>query len=979
MLSPLFFVLLAVSPGVVAWWTGRRLSRLTDDPVLPELVFARRQRLTVVAATAIAFLLVFGGRAAYWGLPLMALAMLAGNYSSRRAIALETGTFPGYMWRGVKSIAGGFGFWVLLLMTPAIVLAVGARYQLIALVLLAVLFAWEEWYSRIWLWMHDGALLVDETLAPRIDAIVRRAGIAAPTLYKIGGRGTRLVNAFAFPSLRHPSIVFGSALLELLEPDEVAAIYAHELSHIEQYHPRRLRRLQSITRLLILLAVAIPLLMQRFAPNAPRLVLAAWPVIVLATLVVRGRTRKQEETESDLRAAALCGDAEVMARALIKVHVHGLIPRRWSIDFERRASHPSLVRRIQALRGDISTVATPDAPVVLPTAREETVVVFDSARAYWFDGVSADAPRSLDALREVSSSMRSVAWSELVELRVTADGSERALRAVHRNGDKWDVPLDSAHIADVQRALDRIDLRLHRELGTTPRKTPQLLATAAVLAMFLSLEFWPLLVPALLALSRPSTAALGALGVMTTARAGYALTTANDSFLAAFRTGGLIALGLVGLACVGVAVHRVRRQQKRDGTKLTLIVLGTWSAVLAAVALFVVSQASLSELADFPVLPALAVGLLGVAAALLVSATRTTTMAAGATVLAAGITAIGHFSITRHPTTTKLSRLSVDAVEVDRVELAPGFTGLRVSPSGSRFVLQRYDGRVGGRGDPAIRHVVGSFGGSQRDLDVVDVDFIDDEHVVTLRRRDDGIELRLEPVDRDSTIWSAPFPLDDAKLTVASPQHTWTLVGSESTSDSLIVISGTAASPQGTVHRFDDLDSLSAVEQLVFSGGNTLLLPVFNVQRKLSMPLAMFGFYPMRTELWQLSASGRRVVGTMSGFPTCAPPDRERTVCLTRRRNGGSIWMLDSNGSATSLGELGGSDAARVTLGPGLRATFAHSTDRVTEVDAAAARITEVKLPDGPGYLLEARASSGHVIVLRQDGVASRLTRYRVK
>jgi hypothetical protein len=711
------------------------------------------------------------------------------------------------------------------------------------------------------------------------------------------------------------------------------------------------------------------------------MILAFWPVIVLATLVLRGRTRKQEETESDLRAAALCGDAEVVARALVKVHVHGLIPRRWAIDFERRASHPSLARRIQALRGDgAANVATPDAPVVLPTAREGTVVVFDDARAYWFDGVAADSPRSLDGLRETASSMRSVAWSELVELRVTADGPERTLRAVHRNGDKWQVPLDSAHIADAQRALDRIDLRLHRELGATPRKTPQVLAAATVLTIFLSLEFWPLLAPALLATKWLSTATLAALGVMATAHAAYALTLDNESFFATYRTACLITLVILGVACVAVAAHRVWREQKRDGTKLTLIVLGAWTTALAAVALFALAQASTSELADFRVLPALAVNLLGVAATLLVWRTRTARIAAGATVIAAGVTAAGQFSIATRPAEAKLSHLSASAAEVDRVELAPGFTGLRVSPSGSRFLLQRYDGRDGERGRPSIRHLVGSFDGSRRDVDAMNVDFIDDEHLVTLRRRDNGVEVRLELADRDSTIWSASFPmLDDAKLTVSSPRHTWTLVGSESISDSLLVVTGTVASPEPTMHRFGDLDSLSAVEQLVFAGGNTLLVPVFNVQRKFSMPLALFGFYPLNADLWQLTASGRRVVGTMNGFPTCGPPDGERTVCFTRRRNGGAIWTLDSNGSATSLGALQGSDAARVTLGPGLRLTFAHATDRVTEVDAGAGRITDVKLPAAPGYVLEARASSGRVIVLRQDGVASRLTRYRVE
>jgi Zn-dependent protease with chaperone function len=66
------------------------------------------------------------------------------------------------------------------------------------------------------------------------------------------------MNALAFPSVRHPSIGLGNALVELLEPDEVAAIYAHELSHIEQYSRRKVRRLQALNRALIVIAVLAP-------------------------------------------------------------------------------------------------------------------------------------------------------------------------------------------------------------------------------------------------------------------------------------------------------------------------------------------------------------------------------------------------------------------------------------------------------------------------------------------------------------------------------------------------------------------------------------------------------------------------------------------------------------------------------------------------------------------------------------------------
>jgi hypothetical protein len=822
---------------------------------------------------------------------------------------------------------------------------------------------------------------VNDQLAPRIEAVVQRAGIPAPALLAIGRKGARLVNAFAFPSTRRPAIVFGSALIELLDPDETAAIYAHELSHIEQYTPRRLRRLQALNRLLIVLGVALPIVVQRVAPVASSWLMLLWPVIVLGSLVARTRKRKNEETESDLRAAALVGDPEVVARALIKVHLHALIPRRWAIDFERRATHPSLARRIQALRGDaVPATASPSDPVIVPSAREGTVIVFDDARAYWFDGVPAGTASSLASLRESATSMRSVVWAELVELRVVAQGAQRALRAVHRNGDAWQVPLDSAHVADVQRALDRIDVRLHRELGTPDRKAPQVAAAAIVVAMFLAMDIWLLFVPAALALFRPSTAALGAVGVMAVARGAWLLAFGRDWLGLGFGKIGAATLAAVGVIAVVIAIRRVRRENRRDGTRLATALIGSLCVLLATLTVTAGTKLSLAELADLPFLPALAVSLLGLSAAFItVGSGAARVAAAGATALALAAAASQSTVAMRLRATTKLDRISATATELGRVDLPTGFTGLHVSPNGTRFLVQHYNDRQSERASPSMRHIVGSFDGQRRELNVVQVDFLDDQHILTLREAGDGYELRLERADVDSAVWTSPFPtLENATLSVLSRKGEWTLVGYESTADSIVVVSGTAASPAGTVHRFAEHDSLAVTEELVFDGGSTLLLPVYRARGGTPMSLALFGVYPMRADLWRADSAGMRMVGTMDAFPTCGPPDGGRTVCFTHRRGGGMMWMLGSDGSMTPLGELRGADAARVAVGPGLEITFPHGANHVSVVDASARRMTEVRLPAGSGYVFEARASAGHVVVLRQDTTASRITRYRL-
>jgi Zn-dependent protease with chaperone function len=986
MTTPLFVALIALVPGIVAWWTGRRLTRMVDDPALPELLMARRQRVTLFVAIALATMVVFGGRHSYWGVPLIGAALLAGGYPLRRRLALETAGLGGYLWRGAKSIIGSLGFWVVLAWTPAIVLSFEPRYRLVSLALLPVLFLWEQWYPQVWLRLHDAVLFTSDALAPRIAAIVERAGIAAPALYRIGAPGTRIVNALAFPSVRRPAIGMGNALLELLEPDEAAAIYAHELSHIEQHSPRLLRRRQIVNQLMIVAAVAAPPAAQSFAPDTAQWVATLWPVVVLVALVQRGRQRQKHETESDLRAAALCGDPEAVVRGLIKVHVHAFIPRRWAVNFERDASHPSLARRIQALRGEgPRAVGSLGAPTVLATAREGSVIAFDDARAYWFDGVPGGTPPNLDALRATASSVRSVAWPELVELRVTTTGAERALRAMHKNGDSWSVPLGTAQVAQVQKALDLVDVRLHRELGRRPSASVQLVAVLIFFAMTFAGEIGILLVPAALALFRPSTAAIAALGTMASLRAVFGLVLGDDSWIVERPTLALAALAALGVLAVWIAWRRARREGKRDGARLTLGVLGAVAALLLIAVATIAPLAPLRQLADHPALTALAATLGGLAAALTVVGSRAATWAAAG----AGTLALmaGAFTLTAAKafrSAGSLTRSSATAVEVARVDLGATVTALRLSPGGARFLVQR----IGDRGlNPtaaaaaalSVRHTVGALPGPRRDLYAMQVEFMDDEHLLVLRAADQALELRLETADSGSVIWTARLPVFfDARLAVSPRDRAWAVVGEDGESDSLFVASGTSASPDVVTHRFPPLGSLGGIEPLVFDHGARLLVPSFMVSPRFPAPLSIFGMYAPRVSLWEVLPTGRRQIAELDGYPQCGQPDEGLVACYSRQRNRGRVWTFGAGGEPRLVGELALADAGLVTVGPGARLTVTRYSNHVIDVDATAATATDVRLPTEPGIALEARTVPGQLVVLRNDSGIMRLVRYRV-
>src|SRR5580765_100922 len=408
----LLTLVLTLVPALVAWWNDRGLLTKADDPALPELL-ANRRRLNVrTIAFAVALMVVFGGADAAWGVPVLIVLLIAVAYPLRTRVLGETWGFGAYLWRTAASIVGGFGFWIALCYAPIVVRwiveSVGTERPwlitmsaAVAAIVVVLLIAWEAWYPRIWLRAHAAKRLESADLTPRFDEIVRRAGTIVPSVYRVGSQGSRFVNAVALPSVRRPSVAMGNALLELLEPNETAAIFAHEVAHFDHFTPRYVRRAQLLNRALIVAGVALPLLAALSRVGWAPWIGWVWPIVVLVAVGRRAAKSQQHETESDLRAAALCGDPEALVRGLVKLHLHARIPRRYDVDIERVASHPSLVRRIQAIRaGGAAAVEQLGAATVIRSPREGSWVVLEDARSYWLDGVPEGTEAQLAALRD---------------------------------------------------------------------------------------------------------------------------------------------------------------------------------------------------------------------------------------------------------------------------------------------------------------------------------------------------------------------------------------------------------------------------------------------------------------------------------------------------------------------------------------------------------------------------------------------------
>jgi hypothetical protein len=205
------------------------------------------------------------------------------------------------------------------------------------------------------------------------------------------------------------------------------------------------------------------------APHASTAVFALWPAVLLGSMALRVRHRRAHETLSDLRAVALAGGADALIRALTKLHSLARLPRRWDSERERHASHPSLARRIQAIR-DASGMAPASLgeAAVFQAVDDSSSVTFGDDRLVWREGAFTE---------------HAIEYRRLTMLRVDARRSGAAhLVAVDLEHRQWEMRLRSEDIARVQTTLDIVDTCLAAAAlpPAVMRPLPRVLALIAV-------------------------------------------------------------------------------------------------------------------------------------------------------------------------------------------------------------------------------------------------------------------------------------------------------------------------------------------------------------------------------------------------------------------------------------------------------------------------------------------------------------------
>jgi heat shock protein HtpX len=971
----LIFLVIALLPGAIAWWSSRGLEKLKDDPALPELLFARHSRISGATWFAIIATAFADDELFRFGLFMLSVASpFAGGYPLARKLFGHTISFPGYLWQGLKALVAGLGPWIVLIYAPGIVTSTVGPWRLAVLLLVPVMIAWSYWFPQVWLALNDARPVTNPALTARIDEIASRASVKPPALFVFGSDRMKIVNAVALRGPR-PSVALGNGLVDLLEPDEVGAIYAHEIAHIEQIPPREMRAWRLATWAVIVAGFAgFYLAAERLSAGTITLLSSVWPLLILGMLILQGRRSKRHETESDLRAAELTGDPELVARALVKVHVHGLIPRRWSIDFEKSASHPSLARRIQALRGTSISAPAEARPTVIQTARPSRVVAFDASRAYWFEGVPEGTQRELNSLREQASGMRSASWNDLVELRIAAETEEdRALVATHKSGDTWSVPIAKSDVAAVQKLLDSVDTRLYGGLHKRRALSPRLLLSVTTLVtLFTSPGL--LLLPLIVAIFRPSTAILAGMAGLTAVDAVFRVKASMGLPM----YWGLLSPGisLVLAALLIIAARQRARGEKRDGLQFTVILLG-----LAATVMLLATGTSLggglAGITRNPSLRPLAACLVGLGAALLVAGRRqarvggTVALAVGSAVVVLAIAgpaaAGGNFS-SDPATLREVRRVEFPAAMITRLEPSPDGRGILVEVAGG-------DDDGGRAGEWQLR-----YGDSLWTMPVVGAGFVDSARVLSLWPSGDSLELRLERLDTTAVEWVMPLPaLRNASLTTRPSDRSWAVVGEASHSDSLVLVSGALDSADSPLFQLAGVDSMLPSVFVPGPGGRSVVGVRFNFAGARSLVTSLLFRRGLETEMWESSERGVRRIGTIDGIPSCGESGSAAVRCVTINAGQITFWRF-SGDTVQKEAALVGGQYYRTDLGKtGLVTMLNIDATEAQFGDPAKLRLLRATLPAGDGTVHSATASPGRLWVATRSGRKILVIEYRVE
>ena len=890
--SPVIGLLIALVPAAYTWWNGRALARIPDDPLLPERLMAHRLRARQVFACAVAVLIAGWWTTFYQLFLVTAGARALAAYPLRRVLNQETWSRLTYLWFFVRLIAATFGFWMLLIWAPDLASNAGGRDWIAAVVLAGVLLLWNAYHADIVRVLLRSHPVTDPDLAHRFEQLSARAGLRPPKFEIVSLQGGVFANAVALPSLRAPAVLFSSTLLERFDADEIEAVCAHELAHIEHYNPARLRRLNAAVVALIISGVALGPAARLAFGEAGAWVQLLWMLVVVSYMVFRARSRQKDETASDLRAVEWTAKPEALISALVKLHAIGRMPRRWQSQFERHATHPSLARRVQAIRHAAGQPGAPlDSPAVFLSA--PFTVTLDAGHIRWSEGELAT---------------HSISYARLTELRLDVRSATARLIAIEQSGRRWDLPVEASEVHRLQQVLDSVDGNLAHAAASPTFPAPAVrLASGIVGLLALAASQFAAAIPALLACVQPSRTMCVAAAAGAAAAALVAVRSALAYGVSAY-LGPAVILAASSAVMLGMA-WASRHDSSETSPSRPLVILGActglaWLFLLfggrTPVHLYRIAHGSA---AAFVAPAALAAGL---AASGRRSACRLSLPIALASIV---IFALGTRtyveSFSHDPFVRRGAALPVagfDGRQISEARLPSDASWLRVSRSARSIAFAGDDDED----EPRLFNV-GAVGGPYVRVAASRLFFVSDQELLTTEDRYDGTVIRkLRRGSERSAVWERVV---EGRLSPSydSASNVWRLLGTSG--DEVVEVEGDGDGAIRGERRWalgPAMTSGGWLEPVAVSGESVLLLerryrsPAASI-RVATRYLAPFLYLltsdsGFETRIWLVAPDGARLLGDSSMNPECrAAAFDHMPVCVASDGIRSTIYTVDVN------------------------------------------------------------------------------------
>ncbi|MGC4118495.1 MAG: M48 family metalloprotease [Myxococcales bacterium] len=913
-------VLLLVAPGLGTWWLSRRVVAFKDDPALAERlqpVLTRVMTLNFLAGLGFAF--VVSGT---WSLPLAGLSALgsvSGWYSARRVLFDERWGFWAYLSHTLRVYGSHFGYWGLAGVSPLLV-AGAAPYEWIAATLLGlVLLGWALFFDGVLLTLlRSRPLELSAELGSRFEAVLARTTVAKPLVFVAGPEDAVWVQALALPARPSPRVVLSRTLLRDFPGEEVTAIFAHEVAHLENYTPAQTRK--AATWALGFAAVGVlgvPVATWLGGPDVSGPATFALFFGLVVAWFLQQSSHRPQESACDRRAAELCGDPETLVRALGRLHAMSLMPRRLAPEDEVSTSHPSLASRVAAIRSASppATAAT-NAPVVLATARPGTFVILEPERISWLDGVASGVDASDPAaLRAAAREIVAEPYAELTELLLKARGTAIDLQARTRSGVRRAHELAPGSVATAQQALILAEGRL-ASVAPLPAVAGTFAALLGLLAAYVA-GAPSLALPGMCALLRPRARTLMALALTL---AGALLLWALGASAFRFRGFAAFLAVLSAAACLWGALRD--RTARPNATALDWVAAATLLfAPLAALGLAVrqvTFEPSLYQLHQLGrSLPSASLHAFAFAGALLVgtrgrrwSAVPLLVGTAWLAVATPGLRPL--FApdplLDEARSSPSAATREVEAQVQASVRLAHETDLLAVSPNATRFAVEHYD-------EEAERIEVRRWDAPAPELELQasSAAFASEDELILLDEAGSQLQRMHLPTAGGDPPWTLALPWRAFTVSVDAQRRTWAAVASSR--GKVRRLSGVVGEASSSDSEWSAHEAPDAFAMPRASGAGVMFLTQRHDWRLSSLSARLIGKGAQR--LFFADADGSRLLASSAAQMVCdASPASRAVVCAVGDDRQARVWAFDpAAGARRAFGSLA-IRSPRVAMGP---------------------------------------------------------------